>query len=134
MSYDSRVTGRIEIQPPLRWSVVRDSKFLPTTGSKVDVRYEVIETAEGTDDGVILRRTAVAVVAASVLSYTAYHLGEHLAEIGNEIHDAGSACSGYLVRSGCEQGDVERYGFDPNLVVVREKALLRWPDGSEVEA
>lgn len=135
MGYLSRVTGRIEITPPLPWHAVKDSKFL---GPKVsmhglDVRYEIAENTRHTDDGVFVARSAVAVVNTwGDERCTAYYLEAHLAEIGREIAAAGSTCSGYLVRSGDELGDLDRYGFDPNTEVVTERASLRWPDGSEV--
>lgn len=136
MGYLSRVTGRIEITPPLPWHAVRDSKFVTpkVTIHGLDVRYEVAEETRHTDDGVFVARSAVAVVnALGNEQCTAYHLAEHLAEIGREITAAGSTCTGYLVRSGDELGDIERYGFGPNGEVVAERASLRWPDGSEVE-
>src|SRR6184192_1261528 len=108
MGYLSRVTGRIEITPPLPWRTVRDSKFLGANVSihGLDVRYEIAEDTRDTEDGVFVARSAMAVVnACGNEPCTAYYLAEHLAEICREITVAGSACSGYLVRSGDELGD-----------------------------
>jgi hypothetical protein len=137
MSYLSRVTGRIQITPPLPWSAIQDSKFLPSRTALGDaaVRYDIRETETNTNDG----KTTV-IVATGVLAgiggqqFKAYSLRDDLNEIGKEITAAGSTWAGALVRVGEDVGDIERFRVGALGLIVQERALLRWPDGSEVEA
>jgi hypothetical protein len=137
MGYYSTVTGRIAIRPPLPWSAIRDSRFLPdrAEANYLEVQYEVAETVEETGDGTVSRKQAMAVVPSFEDSYKAYDLADTLAEINTEIVAAGSLLWGYLVRKGEEQGDVERYGIQNGTTdtVSTEKARLSWPDGTAVE-
>jgi hypothetical protein len=121
----------------LTWAKVRDSKFLPdrAEASYLELRYEIVETVEETNEGTVSRKQAVAVVPSFEDSYKAYDLADTLAEINTEIMAAGSLLWGYLVRKGEEQGDVERYGIQNGTTdtVATEKARLSWPDGTAVE-
>jgi hypothetical protein len=132
MGYLSRLVGRIQIDPPLRWSEFKDSPYRKISqASTCVVLDEQAETVD-TDDGVIERRYAIGLVprqGADRLTY--YDLEEHLAGIEAE-HGLGHAFSGYLLREGDEQGDVERYWLADEGGVRSEKAKLRWTDGTAV--
>jgi hypothetical protein len=137
MAYLSRVTGRIQITPPLRWAVINDSKFLPSRTVLGDgsVHYDIHERETATSDGKVVVIVATGVVAGvGGQPYKAYSLREDLDEIGKEIAAAGATWSGALVRVGDDLGDIERFRVGAIGRIVQEKALLRWPDGSEVDA
>lgn len=135
MSYYSIFTGDFQIQPPLPWSAVRDSKFLAarTKNSSLEVAYEIEETTEDTDEGVVIRKRAVAVVPTWKDSYSARYLEEQLRQIAAEVGAAGARLRGHLVREGEAQGDVERYFQDDTGHIVSETATLTWPDGTKVD-
>lgn len=135
MGYDSRLTGRIAITPPLRWADVRASRFLKAnnraSSQPSDVVFDI--QVEDTDDGTV--QQAIAIVPADQEAFSRYTLDEDLAEIAREVIGLGSYLDGYIVREGEEQGDVERYHVEDGAgPVVSEKASLRWPDGTEVQA
>lgn len=136
MGYYSGVDGRIEITPPLRWADVRDSEFL-TRGANARncVAFEVEETAEDTDDGTVTVKRAVAIVPAWEDDAKFYRIQDELGQIVSLALRAPGGpreLTGHLVRTGDEQGDVERYRVE-NGRVATEKASLRWPDGTEVD-
>lgn len=132
MGYLSRLVGCIQINPPLRWSEFKDSPYRKTSqASTCVVLDEQVETTD-TDDGVIERRHGVALVprqGADRLTY--YDLEEHLAGFAAE-HAGEHSFTGYLLREGEEQGDVERYSLTDDGGVRAEKAQLRWADGTAV--
>ena len=129
MGYESRVTGRITITPPVPIRVVKDS---PALNRAADVRYEVDTTSEEVADGTLIKEHVVAIVAANTDWCKAYDLEQHLRDTVAEVHGYESVCSGALIRTGAEPGDVERYRIADGRVVV-EKAELRWPDGTVVD-
>lgn len=132
MGYLSRLVGRIQIDPPLRWSEFKDSPYRRTPQSSTCVVFDEQTETRDTDDGVIEHRYAIAVEprqGADRLTY--YDLEEHLAGI-EAAHGLGHAFIGYLLREGDEQGDVERYWLADEGGVRSEKAKLRWPDGTVV--
>lgn len=136
MGYLSRLTGRMEITPPMRWAHVRDSRFLASSGADTCVRYEVETVTEDTDDGEQTIRQAVAVVPRYGDWIKAYTLVDDLANIADEVHRAGSCLTGYLYRKGERTTDVDRLrvdGWDSRRrTVVVQTAEMRWPDGSKV--
>lgn len=132
MGYNSRVTGRIEIQPPLRWATIRSSDFTPVNRRSESVVYELEDQTLDTNDGQHTVIRAVAVVPAVEDRQSHYGLDDELAQIGREVIAAGSRLHGWLIRSGEEQGDVQRYTIGDSGVVITEAARLSWPDGTAV--
>jgi hypothetical protein len=126
----SRLTGRIQISPPLRWADFKDSEFRESARENRAVVFVEQTESQDTVDGVIERRAAVALVPCTGDSAKFYDLEDDLTLFVHEHGDA-RTLTGYLVREGDEQGDVERYSIVDGLVV-REKAELRWPDGTAV--
>lgn len=88
MSYDTNITGEIEIDPPLEWKHVRESVFLPSnarTGSRQsgrDVMLRIEQETRETDEGTLTVNRAVAVLA-TYAGYSGYEgkLVEHLQEL-----------------------------------------------------
>lgn len=149
-AYESVVTGLIPIQPPIPVHRLASSKFLPDDlGHPHDwtlsVLYQVETIRVQRADGVLITATVAGIRPAQHGFYAAYDLGLQLDEIAAEVVAAGSTCeaqTAWLTRAGIDQGDVERYWFDPleqtkaGLLQTHlsEKAQMRWPsDGTLVE-
>lgn len=67
MSYETRMTGEIEIDPPLKWCEIRDSFFLPENarrGGKHDkhIMFQVVKREVETENGTLIEKRAVALV------------------------------------------------------------------------
>jgi hypothetical protein len=78
MGYYSRYTGRIDIDPPLTRKMFRDSPSYPGKNFRSDVRLLVEVHEVETDEGLMLRERAFAVVPASEDSFQGYDMVEHL--------------------------------------------------------
>lgn len=134
MGYHSHLHGKITITPPLPWPQYRSSDFCPGRGSPTDhglALSERVET-EQTSQGETTVRQATGVVARFEDARTFYAIKEELAALTEAY--PGHSFDGYLVRTGHDQGDVERYWVDGTSVVQSERARLVWPDGSDVES
>jgi hypothetical protein len=129
MGYYSSLEGRIEIDPPLPWSMVADSDYVGDLGALRGVWFELDVKTRTEGDDEIVTRTAVAVVGPEE-RHTHYELESHLEEIAELIGPDRDAV-GWLVRKGNEQGDVARYGIWRGKLII-EKADIRWPDGTSV--
>lgn len=131
MGYSSRLDGRIEITPPLKWSELRGSKFLASNDQfSTLLRVKVHETTVDTDDGALIRRAGVAVCPRSAVAVKAYGLEDELREMAKAW--PGHEFTGAIIREGEDRGDIERYRII-NSQVVTEKARLTWQDGSPVD-
>ena len=132
MGYSSRLQGEILIDPPLRWSQIRRSKFLPgSAGGSGSLAFRVSEQVVEDDDGERIVRTAVAIEDAyGGDSVKHYEIPAELAEIARA--HPGHEFIGTLILIGEEPGAVERYRFDGDRLVA-ERATLTWPDGTAVE-
>jgi hypothetical protein len=128
MGYLSRLEGEIQIQPPLRWSEIKDSKFRPDFDRDRSIRYRIDEQRIEDDDGERVTRYAIAIEDAwDGDSVKHYGVDSDLQEIAAAHPD--HVYTGQLIRYGEENGDVERYRIVSGRVVA-EKAALTWPDGT----
>lgn len=122
MGYNTSVDGEIRINPPLTWREFKDSPF---AGTGKDVTFRVEEETVTTEDGPLIRRSAVALVPTWEDSYKAYHLVEHVQEVINAF--PGHTFTGRLECEGEENTDLWR-------VVVRDGRAVKvtprivWPD------
>lgn len=128
MGYLSTVTGRIAITPPIPLRDVALSAFINSS----DVKYDIETAEEEVSEGTLVRRRVVAIVPFTDDRFTAYDLVQHLTDAVREVAVHGSECTGWLIRKGEQQGDIERLRIADGRVVV-EKARLIWPDGTVVE-
>jgi hypothetical protein len=127
MGYNTSVSGEIRIEPPLAW---RDFKNSPFAGNDRDVTLHIEAETVDTDDGPLMRKTAVALVPTWEDSYKAYNLVEHVQEAIDAFPDR--TFTGRLDCEGEEAGDLWR-------VVVRDRRAVKvtprivWPeeDGAE---
>jgi hypothetical protein len=132
MGYLSQVTGEVTITPPIPLGRLADSPYAQRPYADTNVVYEIKETEEETDEGTLTRRLVIAIVSRWTDEFKAYHLLEHLTEAVRHVNDAGSACTGEIMRVGENPGDVERHEVAFDGTITTEKARLVWPDGTEV--
>ena len=133
MGYNTTVTGEIRIEPPLKWADFKESPFNRTSadaydGTKnVELRVET-ETVE-TEDGPLMRKTAVAVIPAWGGHGKFYNLIEHVQQAIKAF--PGHTFTGRLECEGEDNSDMWR-------VVIRDgravelKPRIVWPDDDEV--
>ena len=126
MGYYSRMTGRIDINPPLPWALFKDSPALRgrAGGLGTDVALVVETETFDTEDGVLTKRRAVAVEAAVGDSTKNYFVVEHLQAVIDLA--PGRTFTGYLECVG-EDGDVWRVKV-VNGEAREIKPIMTWPD------
>jgi hypothetical protein len=147
MGYNSRISGTIPVTPPFHASRLSSQKFLPGMRSQRSVGMGAmfhVEERSITDPvyGTGIALYVAGIVPASDEPIYAFELAKDLDEMAAQVLAAGSCCdvNAYLVRSGEDQGDVERYWFsDVESGLGRtwqthrkEHAVLRWPISGEL--
>lgn len=136
MGYYSVVTGQWTIEPRIRWSKIKDSRFLPenakTRGIDLSFCYVMVNEEVETEQGTLLRKEAVGIMCTENDAFKAYQIEDDLRNIFKEITSLGSAAYGGFVRVGENQGDVERFKATGQALFV-EQAKLVWPDGTEAK-
>lgn len=130
MGYNTRYTGAIGIEPPLTWAQIKDSPYLPESAEKnfPDVKLRVIETTTETEDGVLTRRVADAIVPVTDESYKGYGIVETV----QKIIDAypGHEFTGRFDCEGEEAPDLWRLVVRDGRAT-RVEPQITWPEGSE---
>lgn len=129
VGYNTTVDGEIRIEPPLTWAEFKGSPFYETerTGKR-DVRLKVDEEIVDTDEGQLVRRTAVALEGAYEGGYKAYQLLEHVQEAIDAF--PGHTFAGRLDCEGEEASDVWRVVVRDGTAVKVEPRIV-WPDEDE---
>lgn len=128
MGYYSTLSGELVVTLPLRWTEYRESEWA-NEGGDLCLKFDEDRETRETDDGSTVVRTARAVVPRHEEGKL-YSLREELARLA-EGFGGTHTFTGYLVRSGEETGDVERYWIE-GTTAKSESARLSWPDGTEV--
>jgi hypothetical protein len=138
MGYETRVTGMINIEPPLPYGQIKASPFRVHNRDTV-LAFEEDHRVEDTDEGTLSKVTAVGIRARDESLDKHYGVDIELTKIVEAY--PGHRFTGELVICGVEPGDISRlrveYGAGPGRgmvnKVVKEKATLTWPDGSPVQ-
>lgn len=125
MSYTTHVTGEFAIEPPLTWPEIKDSPFASDDWRDSDLLLRVDEEQVNTDDGLLIRCTASALVMREIDEYNARNL---ITQVQAAV-DAfpGHTFTGRLDCEGEENTDMWR-------VVVRDGRAVKvtprivWPD------
>jgi hypothetical protein len=123
-----RLSGRIQIDPPLPWSAIKTSKFLPRAGRNVDVVFDLDRLDVETDDGTLSRKSATGVVPTDTGSGVRNNKAVRDLQELIDTHGAGRTFSGHIEATGEDHGDFWR------LAVVGGTAtkvlpLITWPSG-----
>jgi hypothetical protein len=139
MGYETRVSGEITITPPLPYPKIRQSPFRSISRDETVLMFVEDNRVEETEEGTLSRATATGIKAREEGLQKHYGLDIELSKIveGNPGHQF----EGALVVAGVEPGDIVRYrvervsgpGRGVSYRVVKDKAVLRWPDGTDVE-
>jgi hypothetical protein len=128
MSYKRVLTGSFEIKPPLPWGAYRLLPQMdPDESSSV---LKIVEDVQNIDqhEGQLVKRSAIGIVPSHEEAWdTPEHEIDSLALI---CADHGSALVGGIYAVG-EDGplDTWRYYTDADGRVVKDQAILVWPDG-----
>ncbi len=133
MGYYTRVTGRIEIHPPIPWGRVKDSGYLagdPYGWPKNDgsVLLRVDEHHREVELGYVVEKAAIAIDPSSEDSYRAYSVDTDVQRIVDQ-YGKGHTFTGYLHGEGEENGDVWRVYVDEYHLVHRVEPAVSWPSG-----
>lgn len=133
MSYTTDIEGSVSINPPLPWSQIKDSPILPANAKAAgywpDAYLHVIETEVDTDDGILTRRVADAIVASEYETCGRTLINDVQALIdANPDHEF----TGMFECEGERRDDLWR------LVVrgrraVKVTARIVWPDGDAAQ-
>lgn len=131
MGYYTKFEGKITIDPPLTWREIKGSPYLPEAARKsgtVDVMFRVQTSNEETDDGLIIRSWADAIVPLSDSQYKGYHIIETIEKLIKAFPE--HTFSGRFDCEGETQGDIWR-------LVVRDGRIKRvepriiWPEDED---
>jgi hypothetical protein len=134
MGYYSTVRGAITITPPLTWEEYQGSPFVDNTANREWRSFRLHMEFITDESAPEAPATGGPGIVATELrgfedSHKCYYTEEHLAEFVTAF-GANHTFSGYLIRLGEQQGDVERYVIDnEDGSVTTETARLVWSDG-----
>jgi len=131
MSYYSEGVGELTLSRSLVWGEYCYSPYLFRPESSTDLVFRDCVEISYTSEGQEGHRTATHVEWRDSYESKKRKFPLELIEIACQLQFFGVTVSGWLVRSGENIGDVERYTIVDG-VVMSEKAVLRWPDGSTV--
>jgi hypothetical protein len=128
MGYTTHVTGEFAIEPPLTWNEFKDSPFspyAPAGDDRLELVLRVNEEVVQTDDGPLMKRTAVALAMVDIDEYRAHGLMDVVQKAVDSF--PGHTFTGRLECEGEENTDIWR-------VVVRDGRAVKvtprivWPD------
>lgn len=130
MGYNARYTGQIEIDPPLPWPLIKDSQALPGDlgwpAGRSDVKLVLDVSHSDTEDGVLTKKVAVAIEAASDDSFKGYDMEQHIQKIVNLAPDR--TYTGYIEAMG-EDGAQWRIAVVNGVAKTFTPEVL-WPEGA----
>lgn len=129
MGYYTKFEGEIRIDPPLTWREVKDSPYLPDAAQRtgmVDVKFNVQESVEETDDGTVTRRWVDAIVPLSDSQYKGYSIIETVQKIIDQYKGT-HTFSGRFDCEGEETADLWRLVVRNGRAEKVEPRIV-WPD------
>lgn len=134
MSYVSRFTGKLTIDPPLTWAELREDPAREQERQKLlDLDHtfmiKVAESERDTPEGTLIAREGVEVVQVPFDELRGDGWEQEIQDIVSR--HPGHRFVGTILRTGQDNDDIERVVCDGGPVVLWEKALITWPsDGS----
>lgn len=128
MSYDTRFTGEILIDPPIPAEEVLAAGFQEPGGyGDMDMAVKIVEAPVAGVPGAYQR--LVTAIVPSMSRYTAYDAVEHVQEIIDRWGE-GRRFLGRITAAGEEAGEIWRLEIHDGQAVRVEPRIL-WPDGTE---
>jgi len=131
MSYYSEGVGELTLSRSLVWGEYCYSPYLFRPESSTDLVFRNCVEISYTSEGQEGHCTATHVEWRDSYESKKRKFPLELIEIACQLQFFGVTVSGWLIRSGENSGDVERYTIVGSAVLT-EHAVLRWPDGSTV--
>jgi hypothetical protein len=128
MGYYTTITGYLDVAPPVPWSKIRDTRFLPEYFRQDDWRtfvFDVKEETVETDEGTLTRKGAQRIICGSEDGFKAYHAEEHLQALVDHL-GPGYSYEGMFEGFGEENGDMWRLVVR-NGTVVKIEPTITWP-------
>lgn len=134
MGYNSRLTGFIDIDPPLTFSEIREMRreSAQTSGRGLfyfDIKEDDVETNEG----VLAKQTCPRISVANGSELRAYDAEAELREMVRWAAAEGRRFIGTILVLGEENGDIWRLRVSDDGKVIKETAEITWPDGAKVQ-
>lgn len=133
MSYHTRFTGEIIIDPQLTWAQIKDSPFLPENarvggGRGRDLMFNVVTAERDTDDGTLTVRVAVGLVSTWEGEARGYDIEAHLQEAVDAF--PGHQFLGRIDAEGERSADIWRLKVVDGRATRFDPAIV-WPEESE---
>lgn len=131
MGSTTRIEGEIRIDPPIPWAELQSSEFLAVKddwGYGNDLKFHVEETEVETDEGTLIRRSAVAVVEGGD-ERRGYHVVEELQRIVDTFGKGRTftgrldlSCHDFMTQSRVKVVGGRAVQFEPTIVWPEESA------------
>jgi hypothetical protein len=140
MGYPSRLTGKIEITsaniiteyPKELQQLAKENNIpLPTIEEQKGLTKQGLKNLKATELNHIFMFKNPTTIGVTDEEFSMWDIEENIETIINIIKKDDRLANGTIIRSGEEQGDVERFIITDNNIK-HETATLRWPDGTEV--
>jgi hypothetical protein len=130
MGYYTRYTGRIDIDPPLPWHLIKDSPALPESTINTDIKLVIERDEVETEEGTLVRRYAVAIIPSHEDAFRGYDMVKDVQAVVNRARAA--AVTTFTGRIDAVGEDGERWRIKVVDGQVGEfQPVLVWPPESE---
>lgn len=131
MGYYSRFTGRIDIDPPVPWGLIKDSPSYPGPDFDSDARLLIEEDRVDTDEGLMIKRRAIAIVPASEEPFKGYRMEENIQAVV-DLTGGVMGLTTFIGHIGATGADGEQWRVKVvDRKAVRFEPAVVWPAESE---
>lgn len=131
MGYNSRLTGQINIDPPLTFAEL--SEVAPSINSRGLFHFDILEEEIETDEGILTKQSSSKIVVSNDDELRAYDAEQELRDLVTAVACFGRKFTGSILVRGDENGDIWRLRVVDFDKVIREDAKVVWPDGEKVQ-
>ena len=125
MGYYTSMTGELQIEPPAKWSEIKDSLYLQVGKELFHIEVEEVEVV--CDEGLLITKRGVAVIPYEE-GTKAYTVDEDLKELVDSL--PGHKFVGCIEGEGEENSDMWRL-YVRNGKVIKHTVRAQWPDAPE---
>jgi hypothetical protein len=129
VSYESRWTGEIRIEPPLTWAEIKNNCQAP---GFQDAKLRLIEDAQDTETGEVRTVTADAVIPVTSEMFNGYSMEEEI-QAAIDVHPRHEFTGAIEARPADPGGTPWRYTVQGRRVV-RQEPVTVWPGGEPDDA
>jgi len=138
MGYASRLRGKLTVtraglkEYPEELVAVAQKHGVPLPENPTGFSLETVRALSDDNDINYFMEFESHVVTANSDGYSMYDLEDQLNKLVQAAKTDNAVLNGTLIRSGEEQGDLERFTFKDNIISV-DTAHLVWSDGTPVD-